>query len=239
MVQYISDKTGRFPSRPFYRQEELDNECEQVITTFLSSIHGAVEFPISTEDIIRLIEKRVSDLDSYADLSEFGEDVEGLTEFYSGSHPTVKISSRLTEDEHRENRLRTTLTHEFGHVHFHKPLFESLEDQLILSFVDPKQNIIACKRDGMLNAPSYDWLEWQAGYACGAFLMPKSHLVKYVAEFSDEMTTLYPLDRTGKPCRELIMLVAEKFQVSREAARVRLSQLKYIGTQQNPKPLFS
>jgi len=36
----------------------------------------------------------------------------------------VKISRELSADERRENRLRTTLTHEYGHVHFHNFLFD-------------------------------------------------------------------------------------------------------------------
>jgi hypothetical protein len=31
-----------------------------------------------------------------------------------------------------------------------------------------------CKRDGIINARQSDWTEWQAGYACGALLMPAS-----------------------------------------------------------------
>lgn len=238
MVKYISDKTGRFPLRPHYRPEELDYECEQVITAFLQSLYGAVEFPISTDDITRLIEQRAGYLDPYADLSEFGSDVEGLTEFHPGDKPTVQISIKLMEDDRRENRLRTTLTHEFGHVHFHAPLFETDHDQLSLLSVDPQENIIVCKREGILNAPTYDWMEWQAGYACGAFLMPKSHLVRCVGEFAAEVNVIYPIEIASQVGYELIELVAEQFRVSRDAARVRLSQLKYLGKGQGQAPLF-
>jgi IrrE N-terminal-like domain len=238
MIKYILDRTGRFPSRPHYQPEDLDHECEQVITTFLQSRYGVVEFPISTDDITRLIEKRVSYLDPYADLSEFGQDVEGVTEFHPGNKPTVKISPSLMGNERRENRLRTTLTHEFGHVHFHTPLFERDHEQLSLLVVDPQQNIIICKRDGILDAPSYDWMEWQAGYACGAFLMPKSHLLRCVAEFCSGTNIIYPIDQSSQLGYELIGLVANQFQTSKDAARVRLSQLKYLGKGQEQSQLF-
>ncbi|WP_068818379.1 ImmA/IrrE family metallo-endopeptidase [Phormidesmis priestleyi] len=238
MVKYISDKTGRFPLRPHYQQKEIDDECEQVVTVFLQSLYGVVEFPISTDDITRLIEQRVHYLDPYADLSEFGADVEGLTEFHPGDKPTVQISSRLTEDDRRENRLRTTLTHEFGHVHFHSPLFERDHDQLSLLSVDPQQNIVVCKRDRILDAPSYDWMEWQAGYACGSFLMPKSHLIRCVGEFAAGVNVIYPIETASQSGCDLIELVAERFRVSRDAARVRLSRLKYLGKGQGQTPLF-
>jgi hypothetical protein len=69
MVKYIFDKTGRFPLRPHYQPDELDHECEQVITAFFCAKNNVVEFPLSTDDLTVLIEKRVSYLDVYADLS--------------------------------------------------------------------------------------------------------------------------------------------------------------------------
>jgi hypothetical protein len=237
MVKFISDKTGRFFSRPYYQPEELDHACEAIITSFLLSRYGVVKFPISTDDIIRLIEQRVNYLDTYADLSEFGETVEGVTEFFLGENPTVKISNNLMEDNRRENRLRTTLTHEFGHVHFHKSLFEKGHDQLSLIAFKSGQDIIVCKREKILESPRYDWMEWQAGYACGAFLMPKSHLLNYIDQFTDRS-----ISNSGNPVNqngvELISSVAERFQVSKDAARVRLKQLKLLGTENSHPRLF-
>jgi hypothetical protein len=31
-----------------------------------------------------------------------------------------------------------------------------------------------CYRDNILDAAQTDWMEWQAGYVCGALLMPAS-----------------------------------------------------------------
>src|SRR5208282_4225053 len=119
MVKYVRDNTGRFSERPYYKFEELDRECEDIITRFLKERHGKVEYPVTTEDLTLLIESDTNDFDPYADLSGYGSDVEGLTEFRPGGKPNVKIAERLSNDERRENRLRTTLTHEYGHVRFH------------------------------------------------------------------------------------------------------------------------
>jgi hypothetical protein len=124
MVRYIRDTTGRFAERPYYKPEELDQECESIMVGFLRSIYREVKFPVATEDLKKLIERDADDLDCYADLSEYGADVEGVTEFYPGRKPVVKIAAELTEDARRENRLRTTLTHEHGHVHFHAYLLD-------------------------------------------------------------------------------------------------------------------
>jgi len=66
-----------------------------------------------------MIEQNGADLDPYADLSVHGADVEGMTEFFPNRGPKVSISEKLSNDGRRENRFRTTLTHEFGHVKFH------------------------------------------------------------------------------------------------------------------------
>jgi hypothetical protein len=80
--------------------------------------------PIPTDELTRLIERDVSDFDPGADLSEYAADVEGVTEFSPRRKPRVRTALELAYDERRENRYRTTLTHEYGHVHFHSYLFE-------------------------------------------------------------------------------------------------------------------
>src|SRR3546814_5151004 len=70
-----------------------------------------------------LIELNDASLDSSADLTVYGDDVEGVTAFHPDGDPEVAISDRLANDPRRENRLRTTLAHEFGHVHFHRHLW--------------------------------------------------------------------------------------------------------------------
>ena len=56
---------------------------------------------------------------------------EGKTDF-RGKKPDVHISQELSNEPRYENRLRTTLAHEFGHVHFHGPFCEMKKAQLTL-----------------------------------------------------------------------------------------------------------
>lgn len=118
-MKWVKDKTGRFPQRPHYLPEELDEECEHTVLTFLRDRHGRVSFPIATDDLTVLIEGAVDDFDLYADLSQENGDIEGVTDFFPGKRPKVRISRRLSEAPNLENRLRTTLTHEYAHVRFH------------------------------------------------------------------------------------------------------------------------
>lgn len=239
MVKFVPDKTGRFSRRPHYEPRELDRECESIITRFLTDRYGAVNFPVLTEDLTRLIERDAEDLDLYADLTPWGADVEGLTEFQLGRKPRVKISAKLSENERMENRLRTTLCHEYGHVHFHAYLWEAEPPQIDLLKRNPDANRQICKRDGILNSSQVDWMEWQAGYVCGALLMPASRM-RLVAGAYMEQNGLYgSVSADGPHSPGLIDIVQKNFQVSGDAARVRLFKLGILGNSDPGPSLFN
>ena len=229
-MKYVPDRTGRFSERPHYEAKELDVMFERVVVEFLKKRHGTIAFPFTTEDLTVLIEQDTEDLDVYADLSEYGAGVEGVTEFRIGKKPKVRISQTLTTSDSHENRVRTTLTHEYGHVHLHTHLFQMQSPGL---FDEPKKsaapNVIACKRDTMINAAQTDWMEWQAGYACGAILMPASYVRKVAADYQKNVGLYGATSATSEHGKKMIELIVEKFQVSHDAARVRLSVLGILG----------
>ncbi len=219
MPKIIRDTTGKFRERPHYEQRELDMECEKIVCEFLRTLHGIVAFPIMTDDLTKLIEKHTSDFDQYADLSKYGENVEGLTEFYPKGKPKVSISARLSEASNYENRFRTTMTHELGHVIFHDYLYK-------MELIDSgAASIQICKRDDIMSKSKFsaagarDWMEWQAGYACGAFLMPASYLKNTVENYRATC---------GANSEGLIEAIMAEYQVSKDAARVRLTVTNYL-----------
>jgi hypothetical protein len=239
-MKWVTDRTGRFAQRPHYLPEELDAECERVILSFLNKKYGKIEFPIKTDDLTVFIEEQ-ADLDSYADLSGEGDHVEGVTEFQSGKRPVVRIAEALNAS-HLENRLRTTLTHEYGHVHFHRFMFEDHQGKSpsLFGHADEAQGN-KCHRDHMLNAPERDWMEWQAGYACGAILMPVGALLGAVQGFRAENNLLYSnLSLQSEAGQKLIGVIASAFQASRDAARVRLLKKEVLTDtgSQHTKELF-
>lgn len=240
MVRLVPDRTGRFDQRPHYEPGELDRECDAIIRTFLSERYGEVVFPIATDDLTVLIERDAGELDQYADLSEYGDAVEGVTLFEPGRKPLVKIAAELTEDQRRENRLRTTLTHEWGHVHYHAYLWDMVDHasgDLFGYSHTPHGNV--CKRESMLNAPYTDWMEWQAGYVCGALLMPATALTGSVREHLKTVGLQAPLISNSAEARDLINVVIGRFGVSAEAALVRLIKLKFISDAAGSRTLFN
>lgn len=223
-MKWVKDRTGRFARRPHYLPAELDDECERLVASFLKSRYGSVTYPITTDDLTVLIESLAESLDIYADLDGEGAEVEGVTDFIPHSRPKVRISKRLSEDKRMSNRLRTTLTHELGHVHFHSFLFDGDQSgDLFDAEATPQSN--KCKRAIILQAVQTDWMEWQAGYACGAFLMPRAALASTISEFLHQrQLTVARFGLTSVEGQELIQTLCNAYEVSRDAARVRLEQ---------------
>jgi len=240
-MRQVRDMTGRFAMRPHYQPAELDRACEAVIKHFFLATHGEIPAPIPTDQLTRLIERDVSDFDPGADLSEYGSDVEGVTQFKPGRKPRVRIASELAYDERRENRYRTTLTHEYGHVHFHGYLFqmEPSTGDLFGASGGVQGGEQICKRDSILDARSNDWMEWQAGYACGAFLMPISLLRSTIGAFQQGRGIFGPVTQGSADATALIERIRTTFQVSADAARIRLLKLDFLAAQDRGTSFFA
>lgn len=235
MVKFVRDMVHGFQERPHYEPRELDMLFEKIVVDFLRKKSSEVKFPIDTEDLKTLIERDVTDLDQYADLTAFGHGVEGLTEFPRKGRPKVFISADVHKNE---NRLRTTLTHEYGHVHLHAYLFGTGQRSLGLG-PNQKPNAVYCKRDTMMPVGKTDWMEWQAGYACGAILMPRNFVTRAIAPIKEACGIYGPVSVASPNGQALIDAVVDGFSVSRDAARVRLSVLGHLGQETATRSLFS
>lgn len=228
-MKYIPDRTGRFRERPHYQPNELDVECEGIVHAFMNASCGGFSLPIPTDALTKLIERDARDLDLYADLvADEGEGIEGVTDFCIGKKPCVRIAKELSEYPWCSHRLRTTLTHEYGHVKFHDPLYQTSQGTAGL-FVDAFDfKPLQCKRDKMINAPAVDWMEWQAGYVCGAILMPMTHLKRLVSDYMARYELPITPASQSAEAQRLILQVAMTFDVSNDAARIRLLKLGYL-----------
>lgn len=240
MVKMVPDRTGRFAERPHYTPDELDRECERIISAFLRKRHGELRFPVTTDELGILIEQSGVSLDAYADLTAYGADVEGVTAFFPDKEPEVSIAEPLANDPRRENRLRTTLTHEFGHAHFHRHLWaEKLSaGNLFARRYANADNKAICKRDTILNAAQTDWMEWQAGYVSGALLMPASQIRRLVSDYCQPHGLHGSVHTGSEHALHLLRAVMDQFAVSEEAARVRLLKLNLLTVSTQSPSLF-
>lgn len=91
-MKMIPDNSGRFPERPYYEIEELEEECEAIIESLLMSRYGQHAIAVPTEAFIEPLERETAKLNVYCDLSAEGEEVHGVTEFFPGYKPHVSIA---------------------------------------------------------------------------------------------------------------------------------------------------
>ena len=192
----------------------------------LSAKGRPLAYPISTDDLTVLIEQDVSELDLYANLSGEGRDIEGVTEFHRKRRPSVRIAKYLSEQPIRKNRLRSTLAHEYGHVVFHNFLWTL--DPHRAPTTSRRARPPRCRRARIIAAPQVDWIEWQAGYAGGALLMPITAVGELVEESFREWGIARRIEPGTDAHRDLIDRVAAAFGVSKDAAKTRLMKLGYV-----------
>jgi hypothetical protein len=217
-VKLIRDRTGRFRERPYYELWELEERSETVIT-FLRERYGFERIPVPTEAFTVLIERDAEDLDLSANLSDREHDVFGVTYFLRGKKPHVQILRELWEQSWRVNRLRTTLAHEYSHVILHTWLYDRLEAPM-----GPQ----TCYWRTMLPSAGVDWMEWQAGYLSGALLMPESFIRRAAEAYFRSREISRTVARDSREAAELTQRTSLIFEVSPEAAAVRLSQLGFL-----------
>jgi hypothetical protein len=221
-VRWIRDHSGRLPLRPHFEAGEIDRECEGLLRSLPGRRPGAPVYPLTTDDLTVLVEAVTDDLDLYADLDAEAPDAEGVTDFFPGRRPRVRIARALSESPRREHRLRTTLAHELGHVQLHACLW-TLDAPGGAPPGGPR-----CRRPGIERPAHADWLEWQAGYAGGALLMPAGAVSGVVASLLAPAGLPYPLHAAGTMAGTLVRRVARTFDVSRPAAEMRLLKLGYL-----------
>jgi hypothetical protein len=218
-MRWVRDLTGRFPKRPHYETDELERACAELLGELASIRPRSTATALSTDALLVLVERRADDLDLYADLSAEGADVEAVTEFVPGQRPRVRIRRQLGEAERHAHRLRTTLAHELAHVVLHDFIWwfdQGTLDPPTASALSPR-----CHRGR--SGGQTDWMEWQAAYAAGALLMPLDALRLLL-----ERTERGGLFERSSAGREQVRRVQRSFDVSAEAARVRLLQLGYL-----------
>ncbi len=162
-------------------------------------------------------------------------DVLGQTTFELGTRVRVEINADLTGalDDGGwlgdVGRWRATLAHEGAHILLHRVLFEVPLSQGTLFDEEPAaaQIMLRClKRDVAPGRGSSDWREVQANMGMAALLMPRA---LFVAVASEERAALglpdFPLVVGSLDTDRLVQRVAARFEVSRQAAEIRLRTL--------------
>ncbi len=139
---------------------------------------------------------------------------------------TVYLDPRVSY-ERSVGTKRTTLTHECFHWHRHQPY------HVLMKMIGADDNLgraiqcqIAANATDSDKWNAVDWMEWQAKGVAPKILMPK----KATRNVADKLIEKYGgVDTTDITAYEnIIDDLAEYFDVSRQAAKIRLIELGYI-----------
>lgn len=151
---------------------------------------------------------------------------------YFQVQPGLVILDKTLLEENQEHRYRFTLAHELSHWLFHDSYYSYCPSQS--SFFEygwegTEEPLIGCRVNDMNSkkgrlVTAHDWLEWQANFCGSCLLMPALSVQKLMKAngYFYNRNCSYAEERAG------IALVSEVFNVSLEAAGIRLHELGYF-----------
>ena len=219
--------------RFWFEPSEIDDILERELIK--AGLYPSPEHSIV--DIERFLEVHLhAVLDQHANLEK---EVLGVTTFLIGQQPKVEINHDLTDaiDNGEENvstlgRWRATLAHESAHIVLHRPLFQISEMQgdffSEVSSLSSKEVMIKCfKKNVGFSRRQVDWREYQANQGMAAILMPQG-LVKELAKNKLGMNHDKFLEDHSREAISLLESISDLFQVSRQAAEIRLKDVGII-----------
>jgi hypothetical protein len=86
------------------------------------------------------------------------------------------------------------------------------------------QSTFRCPHGLILQAPVEDWMEWQASYAGGALLMPLSVVLAMLRAGIPDWNGIERIPADSALAQEIVNRIAQAFDVSPDAAQVRLTK---------------
>ena len=227
--------------RIWYESDEIETIAEDELRR--AGLMPSPDDPVT--DLERLIEGHLNaQLDQYAQLPE---GVLGLTQFDARRHPVVSISSALTEAAEGDSprpgqvgRWRATLAHEASHIFLHRYLFDpdmapltsrrpdhtAADGGAVMRCLHRDVNDVSTQDWGRISRRR-DWREVQANRAMAALLMP-ARTFKDVAFQQMTRLNLSSLSSGPAVADTLAAAIADVFQVSKQAALIRLGTLPVV-----------
>lgn len=222
---------------PFLSEQTIEAEAKLLLDEFALANATPISAPVPIEDIIELHLKLAFE---FRDLrSEFqSNDVLGAIWFDS---QVIAVDNHLdpTKDPQLMGRYRFTLAHETAHWRLHRKHYQQDPDQKDL-FGGRGQPAYVCRSSDKPSA------EWQADSFAGSVLVPRDLLREKWNEWRGNLDTvalqqLAPANVSHDPkrnenatlemfCRPL----ADAFEVSAEAMRIRLEQMGFLRRSTEP-----
>lgn len=226
--------------RIWFDQAEIENMSEGELRK--ADLLPGAEAPVV--DIERFIEVHLRvRLDQHADLDP---DVLGLTEFPPGLPPAISINRDLTNSALDAEdgapglvgRWRATLAHEASHVILHQVLFDLDPNQGSMFDLPDRPEalrLMRClKREVTFVKGAGDWREVQANRGMAGLLMPKSIFQEVASLEFDRLGLVVGIASDSDSSNRVAAALAGRFEVSRQAASIRLVTLGLVRPTSQP-----
>ncbi|WP_405744492.1 ImmA/IrrE family metallo-endopeptidase [Anaerovibrio slackiae] len=153
--------------------------------------------------------------------------------YISESAGTVVIEKSLLDDDSQLHRYRFTMAHEAaGHAVLHKAYHSRQHNPNQVNLFNDSTPWVQCRKD-MAIAPSRstrsdtDWMEWQANTLGSIVLMPRKSVKLLMTDYENKLNDMQGLRRSFI-IGDMIDQVSSVFNVSRQAALIRLKKLGYL-----------
>ncbi len=243
------------PRVPFLPKAHIDREAEGLLREYGERFGEVTSPPIPIDEIIELHLGLTFEIRDLRELFEVG-DVHGAIWIQEG-RIAVDASLDPTVNPRRLGRYRFTLAHETGHWRLHREFF--LRDERQRNLFDANEFPSLICRTSQRKEP----VEWQADAFAARLLMPREMVFsEWVAwQKSPEPLYLEEVKATFEKCRsrftrlelvsraaerggdnalgeilmeQMITPMANRFEVSGQAMRIRLEELGLIQDQRKP-----
>jgi hypothetical protein len=241
---------------PFLHEKQIEAEAELLLGEYAEKFGPITAPPIPIEQIAEVLLQLALEFKDMKALFPFA-DVHGAIWFTEGK---IGIEQRLEPEANpsRRSRYHFTLAHEVGHWRLHRSYYWRRQTERMLFDDQTVKPDVVCRSSERKNP-----VEWQADNFAGCLLMPRKLVYTAWAEFrpdnqpvsikdlrrryADWLTT-NPFVHRGEIVKgeankddaikeEFCRPLANQFQVSPEAMRIRLEKLDLI-VKDKPAMLF-
>jgi hypothetical protein len=218
------------PKVPYLPKQHIEDEATLLLGEY-GRVHGVVTAPpIPIDDIIEVHLRLTVEFKEMEKLFTVG-DVHGAL-WVNRKLVGVDVSLDPTKHPAKQGRYHFTLAHEAGHWRLHRHLYLRPADQRGF-FPDGEEKPDVVCRSSEKKKP----IEWQADQFAANLLMPREILKRAWHEWHGSMAAIYLTDLRAESSDEAAdeMLsenaarpLACQFQVSAEAMRIRLEELRLL-----------
>ncbi|MFL5330486.1 MAG: ImmA/IrrE family metallo-endopeptidase [Gemmataceae bacterium] len=225
---------------PYMTKESIETEASLLLAEYAEQFEAVTKPPVPVDDIIELHLKLALEIKDLREVFNFG-DVHGAI-WFRLQKVGVDQSLDPNQNPSKRGRYHFTLAHEAGHWRLHRKYFLQRTDQKAL-FETPDEKPDYVCRSSQRKLP----VEWQADQFAANLLMPRTLINQAWLEWKGTMDSMVLTDlseqrrqiltaevlrrggfkATDNAADDMVLEhcsrpLAEKFQVSAEAMRIRL-----------------